>query len=344
LGHLASKDNVKVDPKKIEAVQDWPHPKTLKILRGFMGLTGYYHNFVKNYGNIVTPLTALLKKNYFTWTPTVARDFQTFNMAMCTTPVLALLDFTKNFVLECDASGKGIGVVLMQEGRPLAFPNKQVSERNLVKSIYEKEMLSILHVVDLWCPYLLGKRFQIKTDHQSLKYILEQRISSPKQQKWVTKLFGYDYEIIYKKGKENVVTDALSRKYEDEGSLFSLSFIVPDWLQDVCQEWLHYPKSLHMIQQLQSNCLVSPRYSWLHDELQYKGHLYLSKQTKLKSTVLSELHATPIAGHSGFTKTYDRVKRSFFGDGMKQYVCNFVVECDVCRCNKGETFKYPCTL
>jgi hypothetical protein len=154
-------------------------------------------------------------------------------MAMCTTPVLALLDFTKTFVLECDASGKGIGDVLMQEGRPLAFTRKQLSERNLGKSIHEKEMLDILHVVDLWHPYLLGKLFQIKTDHQSLKYFLEQRISSLEQQKRVTKLFGYDYEIIYKKGKDNVVADALSQKYEDEGSLFSLSFIVPDWLQAV---------------------------------------------------------------------------------------------------------------
>jgi hypothetical protein len=94
-------------------------------------------------------------------------------------------------------------------------------------------MLTILIVVDLWHPYLLGQRFQIKIDHQSLKYFLEQQISSPTQKKWVTKLFGYDYEIIYKKVKENVVADALSRKYEEDQSLFSLSFIVPDWLQDV---------------------------------------------------------------------------------------------------------------
>ena len=81
-----------------------------------------------------------------------------------------------------------------------------------------EEKLVILHVIDLWRPYLFWQRFQIKTDHQSLKYFLEQRISSPEQQKWVTKLFGYYYEIIYKKGKDNVVADALSRKYEDEGS------------------------------------------------------------------------------------------------------------------------------
>jgi hypothetical protein len=117
-------------------------------------------------------------------------------MTMCTTPVLALPDFTKNFVLECDTSGKGIGAVLMQEGRPFAFTSNQLSENNLGKPIYEKEMLAILHVVELWRPYLLGQRFQIKTNHQSLKYFLEQRISSQEQQKWVTKLFGYDYEII----------------------------------------------------------------------------------------------------------------------------------------------------
>jgi hypothetical protein len=96
-------------------------------------------------------------------------------------------------------------------------------------------MFAILHVVYLLHPYLLGQCFQIKTDHQSLKNFLEQRISSPEKQKWVTKLFGYDYEIIYKNEKDNVVADALSRKYEDEGSLFSLSFIVSDWLQVVRQ-------------------------------------------------------------------------------------------------------------
>jgi hypothetical protein len=172
LGHLVGKDDIRVDPKKIEAIQDWPQPKTLKILHGFLGLTGYYCKFVKNYGKIAPPLTALLKKNSFTWTPAAAQDFQTLKMATCTTPVLSLPDFTKIFVSECDASRKEIGVVLMQEGRPLAFTSKQLSERNLGKSIYENEMLAILHVVDLWRPYLLGQRFQIKTDHQSLKYFL----------------------------------------------------------------------------------------------------------------------------------------------------------------------------
>jgi hypothetical protein len=193
LGHIVGKAGVKVDLRNIEAMQYWPHPKTLKHLCGFLGLIGYYRNFVKNYGKIVAPLTPLLKKNSFTWTPAAAHAFQTLRMAMCTSLVLALPDFTKNFVLECDASGKGIGIVLMQEGHPLAFTSKQLSEQYLGKSIYEKEMLALLHVADLWRAYLLGKRFQIKTDNQSLKYFLEQRLSFPEKQKWVAKLFGYDY-------------------------------------------------------------------------------------------------------------------------------------------------------
>jgi hypothetical protein len=126
-------------------------------------------------------------------------------------------------------------------------------------------MLAILHAMDLWRHYLLGQRLQIKTDHQRLKYFLEQHISSLEQQKWVTKLFGYDYEITYKKGKDNVVVDALSQKYEYEGSLFSLSFIVPDWLQVVHQEWLQDRKSSQLIQKLQSNAPTSLGYSWLHE-------------------------------------------------------------------------------
>jgi hypothetical protein len=112
----------------------------------------------------------------------------------------------------------------------------------------------------------------------------------------VTNLFGYDYEIIYKKGKENVVVDALSWKYEDEGFLFSLSFIVRDWIQVVHQEWLQDPKISSMLHQLQPNSLVSQGYSWHNEEIRYKGSLYLCKQSQLKSTMLFELMPHPQPG------------------------------------------------
>jgi hypothetical protein len=173
LGHIVGKVDVRVDPKKIEAMQDWTHPKNIKSLHGFLGLTGYYHKFVRNYVKIVVPLTPLLKNNSFTWTLATDQAFQSLKATMCTTSFLALPDFTKTFFLECDTLGRGIRVVLMQEGIPLAFTSKQLSERHLGQPIYEKEMLAILHAMDLWCPYLLGQRFQIKRDYQSLKYFLE---------------------------------------------------------------------------------------------------------------------------------------------------------------------------
>jgi hypothetical protein len=125
-------------------------------------------------------------------------------------------------------------------------------------------------------------------------------------------MFDYDYEIIYKKGKENVVVDALSRKYEEEGSLFSLSFIVVDWLNAVHHEWFQDSKTSSLIQQLQHDSNASPGYTWKNEELHYKGHLYLIKQSNFKSIVLFELHASPTTGHSGFHKTYEWIKMFIF--------------------------------
>ena len=121
---------------------------------------------------------------------------------MCKASVLTTPDFTKTFTVECDASRNGIGVVLMQEGRPLAFESRPLKGRDLHKPIYEKEMMTILHALKKWHPYLIVRHFKVKTDHDSLKYFLEQRLSLEEQQKWVTQILGYDFEIVYKRGSK----------------------------------------------------------------------------------------------------------------------------------------------
>lgn len=168
LGHIVGCEGVRVDPKNIQAMHDWPQPKTLKSLRGFLCLTDYYRKFVWNYGHIARPLTHLLKKKLFLWNDEAQQEFIALKHTMCSTLLLALPDFTKSFVIECDASGMGIGAILMQEGQPLAFTSQQLSGTNLGQSTYEKEMMAILHVVDT--SYLLGRCFQICIDDQSLKY------------------------------------------------------------------------------------------------------------------------------------------------------------------------------
>jgi hypothetical protein len=191
-----------------------------------LGLTGYYCKFVRNYGRITTPLTTLTKNDTFSWTPEATKAFEQIKEVMCKAPVLTTPDFTKTFIVECDASGNGIGAVLMQEGRPMAFESRSLKGKDLHKPIYEKEMMAILHALKKWHPYLIGRHFKVKTDHDSLKYFLEQILFLEEQQKWVTKILGYDFEIVYKKGKQNVVADALSRKDEDvEVFLCAISII-----------------------------------------------------------------------------------------------------------------------
>ena len=115
LGHIVSHEGVKVDPNKIKTIMEWPIPKTIKKMRGFLGLTGYYRRFVKNYGHIVAPHTTLLKKDYFHWNESANVAFEQLKKTGYTTLVLATLNFTKEFIVECDASGNVIGAVLMQE-------------------------------------------------------------------------------------------------------------------------------------------------------------------------------------------------------------------------------------
>jgi hypothetical protein len=183
LGHIVSAQGVSADPGKIQAMVDWPFPKTLKALRGFLGLTGYYRKFIKGYGSIAAPLTAMLRKNSFSWSEPAEAAFQALKEAVTHAPVLALPDFTQPFLIECDASGSGIGAVLMQGNHPIAFFSKALKGKALHMSTYEKELFALVSAIQKWRPYLLCNSFVVKTDQQSLKFLLEQKVGTLFQQK-----------------------------------------------------------------------------------------------------------------------------------------------------------------
>jgi hypothetical protein len=164
LGHIVSAQGVCADPGKIQAMLDWPLPKTTKALRGFLGLPCYYRKFIKGYGKIVAPLTTLLRHNSFTWTDPAREAFQALKRVVSQAPVLALPNFAQPFLIECDASGIGIGAVLMQNNRPIAFLSKALKGKALHMSIYERELFALVTAVQKWRPYLLGKPFVVKTD------------------------------------------------------------------------------------------------------------------------------------------------------------------------------------
>ncbi|KAM5551624.1 hypothetical protein ABKV19_026461 [Rosa sericea] len=139
LGHVVSAEGVAVDPAKIECIKSWSQPKTVKGLRGFLGLAGYYRKYVKNFGMIAKPLTNMLKIGGFKWSPEAEKAFDNLKTALMNTPVLAPPNFSKEFTIECDASGIGIGAVLSQEGHPIAFLSKALGPRHIALPVYDKE-------------------------------------------------------------------------------------------------------------------------------------------------------------------------------------------------------------
>lgn len=221
-----------MDSDKVRAVLEWGEPKNLKALRGFLGLTGYYRRFVSGYGKLAKPLTDLLKKGQFAWSEQANTAMARLKAALTTAPVLALPDFQQTFHIECDASEGGVGAVLTQDGRPIAFYSKALSEGSLNKSIYEKELMALVMAIQHWRPYLVGRRFIVHTNQQSLKYFLEQRIVTQNQQNWLAKLIGYDFEIVYKKGSTNRAADALSRRGESGAKERELQMISRPFWQD----------------------------------------------------------------------------------------------------------------
>lgn len=191
LGHCISAQGVATEPSKIKAVQQWPVPKNLKELRGFLGLTGYYRKFIRHYGMLSKPLTNMLKKRIqFVWTTTAQEAFDLLKNALTQAPVLAIPDFTKQFVLGTYASDSGFGAVLMQESHPVAYLSKQVCPKNQALSTYEKECMAIILAVDKWRCYLQHQAFIIKMDHRSLLYLTDQRAHTKLQQKALSETDG----------------------------------------------------------------------------------------------------------------------------------------------------------
>ena len=177
--------------EKIKAIQDWSTPKNMTELRSFFGLCNYYRRFVRGFSHLGAPLTDLTKNGAFIWTEKSQEAFDHMKEVMYTCPVLALPDFTLPFVLECDASDEGIDLVLMQGGHPIVFKSRNLSQPERLYSIYDKEMLAIMHALTKFRQYLVGNKFMVKTDHSSLKYFLKQKDLSERQQKWVTKVQAF---------------------------------------------------------------------------------------------------------------------------------------------------------
>ncbi len=342
--HIISAEGVATDPSKSEAMVHWTVPKTIKELRGFLGLTGYYRKFVRHYGSISKPLTTLLKKDQFQWTPEAQHAFEALKIAMTTSPVLRMPDFGQPFVLEVDASGDGISAVLSQEGKPIAFLSKAIKGKNFSLSTYEKKFLAILMATQKWRHYLITGCLVIKTDHESLKHLLEQKIITLMQQKGMMKLMGFDYTIVYRKGKDNKTADALSRQDWNHGQTMALTTIAPAWtyeLEDSYQGGPYFEAIIEKMKLQSENNEPNTYYQWV---LRYKGRVCVGSAGTLRERLITHFHHSVTGGHSGALHTYQRIKGHFFWLGMRKQVEEQVHSCAICAQNKVDTHASPLLL
>ena len=256
-------------------------------------------------------LDLLLKKDAFQWFTQAELAFEALKQAVSNPLVHALLDFSKYFMVECDASGIAIGAIPMHCYRLLAFHNQALKGRSLHSLTFEKEFLALITAVKKWRPYLVGNPFIIRTNQQSLKYLLEQKVGTPAQQKWITKLLGYSFLVEYKKGKENKAANSLSRKLEDSTSslnplpltehkkdaqLYLISFPCSTWLNLLKGSYKFDSKYQSLLTDVVANSPHTSRFSLQNDLLLYKGKVFLSSIPPLKPLVLQHVHNSPLGG------------------------------------------------
>ena len=343
LGHVLSADGIHPDPSKVSAIKDWPTPGSVADLRSFLGLSNYYRRFVKDYSKLALPLTNMLStKGAWTWGPTEQAAFLHLNNALSNAPVVQSPDFSKPFLLRTDASGFALGAVLVQgsgqQEHVVAYESRKLKPAECRYPAHEKELLAIIHALQVWRHYLLGQRFTIEKDNHPTKHILSQPHLSSRQARWLQVLAEYDCEIVYKAGRLNSVADALSRRPDLQ--LHQLGATTPVHTNPSFLDLLRHDAPMDPEYQRAFQAATADQHPSLilKDGLLYtKGpspRLYVPASS-LRSDLLHDAHDCAIAGHLGREKTMDRLRCHFYWPRMGTIVHEYVRSCDTCQRNKA---------
>ncbi|KAG7594094.1 Zinc finger CCHC-type superfamily [Arabidopsis thaliana x Arabidopsis arenosa] len=325
LGFVVSEQGLQVDEEKIRAIQEWPTPTTIGHVRSFHGLASFYRRFVRDFSTVAAPLTAVIKKNApFSWGAAQDTAFNTLKDRLTHAPVLALPDFEEMFEVECDASGLGIGAVLHQRKRPVAFFSEKLSGATLNYPTYDKELYALVRALETWQHYLLSKEFIIHTDHETLKHLRGQTSLKRRHAKWLEFIETFPYVIKYKKGKENVVADALSRRY----ALISTMEARVMGFEHIKDLYKDDPDFKEAYEACGKGAYGS---YYLHDGFLFRDKRLCVPQGSLRELLLREAHGGGLMGHFGVDKTLVVVVDHFFWPHLKKDVEKHCSRCVICH-------------
>ncbi|KAK1421015.1 hypothetical protein QVD17_23053 [Tagetes erecta] len=338
LGHVINANGILVDPSKIEAVMKWNPPMTPTEVRSFLGLAGYYRRFIQDFSKIASPLTKLTRKDIkFVWNKEQEQAFQTLKEKLTQAPVLSLLDGTDDLVVYSDASYLGLGCVLMQRGKVIAYASRQLKPNEVNYPTHDLELAAVVFALKTWRHYLYGVKCIIYSDHKSLKYFFDQKDLNMRQRRWLELIKDYDCEIHYHPGKANVVADALSRKWDyTPTKVKSMALVVT-------------PNLMTMIKNAQEEALKEENHKRerivgqvkdLEDNLEgiktRLGRVWIPNTCEVKFVLLNEAHKSMYSIHPGATKMYQDLKRDYWWPGMKRDIVKYVEKCLTCLQVKAE--------
>ena len=327
LGYVVTKDGIQIDRSKIEAIMNWPTPSSIHDMRSFHGLISFHRRFIRGFSSIMAPVTECLNGDKFKWTSVAEESFELINKKITEAPCLVLPDFNKVFEVECDASQVGIGVVLSQEGRPIAFFSEKLNEAKRKYCTYDMEFYASYRALFHWIQYLLYKPFVLFSYHEALKFINHKHKLNRRHATWVEFLQSYNFTIKHKAGVHNVVVDALSRRY---ALVTSMQVQVVGF--NVLKELYEEDDDFGEIGKVRAD---KPFKGFVRmDGFLFKGNTLCIPSCSLRLSILDELHGRTLGGHFGEAKTLALVKANFFWPKLEKDIARFVKKCVVCMMAK----------
>ncbi|GJU98023.1 putative reverse transcriptase domain-containing protein [Tanacetum coccineum] len=326
LGHVIDRIGVYVDPSKIEAIKNWAAPTMPTEVRLFLGLVGYYRRFIEGFSLISKPLTKLPKKDKkYEWGKEEEEAFQTLKQKLCSVPILALPEGTKDFVVYYDASLKGYGAVLMQREKVIAYVSRQLKVHEENYTTHDLELRAVVFALRLWRHYLYGTKCVVFTDHRSLQYILNQKELNLRQQRWIKLLSDYDCEIQYHSRKTNVVADALSRKERNKPlRVRDLMMTVHNDLPKQIREAQKEAMKKKNVRKENLGRLIKQIFEFCPDGTRcFRNRVWLSRFGGLKDLVMHESHKSKYSIHPGSDKMYQDLKLLYWWPNMKADIATY---------------------